>query len=41
MNGQSREKMNQPGYIFNILHDFACGHDAVAAENKIGWNADP
>ncbi len=26
--------------IYNILHDFTCGHDAVA-KNKIGCNADP
>jgi hypothetical protein len=33
-------KYNQYGYIYNILHDFTCGHDAVA-KNRIGCNADP
>ena len=40
INGQSRQNINQYGYIFNILHDFTCGHDAVA-KNRIGCNADP
>ena len=40
INGQSRQNINQYGYIYNILHDFTCGHDAVA-KNKIGCNADP
>ena len=40
INGQSRQNINQYGYICNILHDFTCGHDAVA-KNKIGCNADP
>ena len=30
INGQSRQNINQYGYIYNILHDFTCGHDAVA-----------
>ena len=40
INGQSRQNINQYGYIYNILHDFTCGHDAVA-KNKIGCNSDP
>jgi hypothetical protein len=40
INGQSRQNINQYGYIYNILHDFTCGHDAVA-KNKVGCNADP
>jgi hypothetical protein len=40
INKQSRQNINQYGYIYNILHDFTCGHDAVA-KNKIGCNADP
>ena len=40
INGMSRQNINQYGYIYNILHDFTCGHDAVA-KNKIGCNADP
>ena len=40
INGQSRQNINQYGYIYNILHDFTCGHDAVA-KNRIGCNADP
>jgi hypothetical protein len=38
--GQSLENINQYGYIYSILHDFTCGHDAVA-NNKIGCNSDP
>ena len=40
INGQSRQNINQYGYIYNILHDFTCGHDAVA-KNRIGCNSDP
>jgi hypothetical protein len=40
INGQSRQNINQYGYIYNILHDFTCGHDSVA-KNRIGCNADP
>ncbi|MEI6628856.1 MAG: hypothetical protein WCN27_05600, partial [Alphaproteobacteria bacterium] len=40
INGQSRQNINQYGYLFNILYDFTCGHDAVA-KNRIGCNADP
>ncbi len=40
INGMSRQNINQYGYIYNILHDFTCGHDAVA-KNKIGCNSDP
>jgi hypothetical protein len=32
--GQSRHNINQYVYIYNILHDFTCGHDAVA-KNKL------
>ncbi len=38
INGQSRQNINQYGYIYNILHDFSCGHDAVA-KNKVGCNS--
>ncbi len=34
INGQSRQNINQYGYIYNILYDFTCGHDAVA-KNKL------
>jgi hypothetical protein len=40
INGQSRQNINQYGYIYNILHDFTCGFDAVG-KNKVGCNADP
>jgi hypothetical protein len=40
INGQSRQNINQYGYIYNILHDFTCGHDAIA-KNKVGCNSDP
>jgi hypothetical protein len=40
INGRSRQNINQYGYIYNILHDFTCGHDAVA-KNKFGCNSDP
>ena len=40
INGQSRQNINQYGYIYNILHDFTCGHDAVA-KNRVGCNSDP
>ncbi len=40
INGQSRQNINQYGYIYNIYHDFTCGHDAVA-KNRIGCNSDP
>ena len=39
-NGQSRQNINQYGYIFNILHDFTCGYDSVG-KNRIGCNSDP
>ena len=37
---QSRQNINQYGYIFNILHDYTCGFDSVG-KNRIGCNADP
>jgi hypothetical protein len=40
INGQSRQNINQYGYIYNILHDFTCGTDSVS-KNRIGCNADP
>ena len=40
INGQSRQNINQYGYIYNILNDYTCGYDATA-KNKIGQNADP
>ena len=40
INGQSRQNINQYGYLFNILYDYTCGYDAVG-KNRIGCNADP
>lgn len=40
INGMSRQNINQYGYIYNILHDFTCGHDSVA-KNRVGCNSDP
>ena len=40
INGQSRQNINQYGYIFNMLHDYTCGFDTVG-KNRIGCNADP
>ena len=40
INGQSRQNINQYGYIYNILNDYTCGYDATG-KNKIGQNADP
>lgn len=40
INGQSRQNINQYGYLYNILHDYTCGFDAVG-KNRIGANADP
>jgi hypothetical protein len=40
VNGQSRQNINQYGYIYNILNDYTCGCDATA-KNKVGQNADP
>ena len=40
INGQSRQNINQYGYIFNILNDFQCGHDTTG-KNRVGCNADP
>jgi hypothetical protein len=40
INGQSRQNINQYNYIYNILNDYSCGHDATA-KNRIGMNADP
>ena len=40
INGQSRQNINQYGYIYNILNDYTCGCDATA-KNKVGQNADP
>jgi len=40
INGQSRQNINQYGYIYNILNDFTCGYDTTA-KNRIGQNADP
>ena len=37
INGQSRQNINQYGYIYNILNDYTCG----TAKNRIGQNADP
>jgi len=30
INGQSRQNINQYGYIYNILSDYNCGHDSTA-----------
>jgi len=40
INGQSRQNINQYGYIYNILNDYLCGYDTTA-KNRIGCNADP
>jgi hypothetical protein len=40
INGQSRQNINEYGYIFNILYDYTCGFDTVG-KNRIGCNADP
>ena len=40
VNGQSRQNINQYGYLFNILNDYTCGVDS-AAKNRIGMNTDP
>ena len=40
INGQSRQNINQYGYIYNILNDYMCGYDTTA-KNRIGSNADP
>jgi hypothetical protein len=40
VNGQSRQNINEYGYLFNILYDYTCGDDANR-KNRIGCNADP
>jgi hypothetical protein len=40
INGQSRQNINQYGYIYNILSDYMSGHDATA-KNRCGQNSDP
>ena len=40
VNGQSRQNINQYGYLYNILNDFSCGVDSTS-KNRIGMNADP
>ena len=40
INGQSRQNINQYGYLYNIFHDYTCGYDSVS-KNRIGCNADP
>jgi hypothetical protein len=40
INGQSRQNINQYGYIYNILSDYMSGHDATA-KKRIGQNSDP
>ena len=40
INGQSRQNINQYGYLYNVLHDFTSGYDSVG-KNRIGCNADP
>ena len=40
VNGQSRQNINQYGYLFNILNDYTCGVDS-ATKNRIGMNTDP
>jgi hypothetical protein len=40
INGKSYPRIDQYGYIYNILHDFNCGDDALR-KNKIGTNACP
>ncbi len=38
--GQTRQLINNYGYIYNILNDFTTGADATN-KNRIGQNADP
>ncbi len=38
--GQTRQLINNYGYIYNILNDFTTGTDATN-KNRIGQNADP
>ena len=40
VNGQSRQNINQYGYLFNILSDYTCDVDS-SAKNRIGMNIDP
>jgi hypothetical protein len=40
INGQSRQNLNQYGYIYNILSDYMSGHDATG-KNRCGQNSDP
>ena len=40
INGQSRQNINQYGYLYNILNDYTCGNDNMF-KNRIGANADP
>ena len=40
VNGQSRQNIDQYGYLFDILNDYTCGVDS-AAKNRIGMNTDP
>ena len=40
INGQSRQNINQYGYLYNIFHDYTCGYDSVG-KNRIGCNSDP
>ena len=40
INGQSRQNINQYGYIYNILSDYMSGHDATG-KNRCGQNSDP
>lgn len=40
VNGQSRQNINQYGYLYNILNDYLCGNDTTM-KNKIAMNADP
>jgi hypothetical protein len=40
INGMSLQNINQYDLLFNILHDFTCGYDAVG-KNRIGCSADP
>ena len=40
INGSSKQRIDQYGYIYNIFHDFNCGDDSIR-KNKLGQNADP
>ena len=40
INGSSKQRIDQYGFIYNILHDFNAGDDSIR-KNKVGQNAEP